>query len=136
MNKANNVLIGVLTSFDNISHNGEIRIVDTDSVVYISKKYSLINPIFFELVGELEFQFTFTEFANKNYFQTHLINNHEQKELKKKILVRFITKKKGESLIIKELVEQIGFVRDGTRALFEELQEEKGGETSEVLKHT
>ena len=43
MNKANNVLIGVLTSFDNISHTGEIRIVDTDSVVYISKKYSLIN---------------------------------------------------------------------------------------------
>ena len=87
MNKANNVLIGVLTSFDKISHTGEIRIVDTDSVVYISKKYSLINPIFFELVGELEFQFTFTEFANKNYFQTHLINNHEQKELKKKILI-------------------------------------------------
>ena len=125
MNKANNVLIGVLTSFDKISHTGEIRIVDTDGVVYISKKYSLINPIFFELVGELEFQFTFTEFANKNYFQTHLINNHEQKELKKKILIRFITKKKGESLIINELVEQIGFVRDGTRALFEELQEEK-----------
>ena len=45
--------------------------------------------------------------------------------MKKKILIRFITKKKGESLIIKELVEQIGFVRDGTGALFEELQEEK-----------
>ena len=125
MNKTNNTLVGVLTSFDKISNTGEIKIVDTDDVVFISENYSLINPIFFELVGELEFQFTFKTFANKNYFQTHLINNPEQKELKKKILTRFIAKKQGDILIIKELVDQIGFVRDGTRALFEELQEEK-----------
>ena len=125
MIKENNTQVGVLTSFDNISNTGEIKILDTDDKVYISEKYSLINLLFFELVGELEFQFTFTEFGNKNYFQTHLINSPDQKELKKEILKKFITKKKSDSLTIKELVEQIGFVRDGTRALFEQLQKEK-----------
>ena len=65
MNKSNNILVGVLSSFDAISQSGEIEIVDSDEVVHISKKYTLINPIFFELVGELEFQFTYIEFANK-----------------------------------------------------------------------
>ena len=125
MNKSNDVLIGVLSSFDTISHSGEIEIVDSGEVVYISKKYNLINPIFFELVGELEFQFTYIEFANKNYFKTHLINNLNQKDLKKAILTNFIARKQSNSVTIQELVEQIGLARDGTRALFEELQQEK-----------
>ena len=125
MNKSNNILVGVLSSFDAISQSGEIEIVDSDEIVHISKKYSLINPIFFELVGELEFQFTYTESANKFFFQTHLINNLDQKALKKKILINFIARKKNNSITIQELVDQIGLVRDGTRALFEELQKEK-----------
>ena len=125
MNKSNNILVGVLSSFDAISQSGEIEIVDSDEIVHISKKYTLINPIFFELVGELEFQFTYIESANKFFFQTHLINNLDQKDLKKKILINFITKKQSNSITIQELVEQVGLVRDGTRALFEELQKEK-----------
>ena len=125
MNKSNNILVGVLSSFDAISQSGEIEIVDSGEIVHISKKYSLINPIFFELVGELEFQFQSVRFANKNYFQTHLINNEEQKILKKKILSRYLEKKQTTLISIEELVDDIGFVRDGTRALFEELQEEK-----------
>ena len=100
MNKSNNILVGVLSSFDAISQSGEIEIVDSGEIVHISKKYSLINPIFFELVGELEFQFKSVRFANKNYFQTHLINNAEQKILKKKILSRYLEKKKTTSIFI------------------------------------
>ncbi len=125
MNKSNNIFVGVLSSFDNISQSGEISIVDSDEIVHISKKYNLINPIFFELVGELEFQFTYTEAENKYFFQTHLINNLDQKDLKKKILINFVARKQSNSINIQELVEQIGLVRDGTRTLFEELQEEK-----------
>ena len=125
MNKSNNIMVGVLSSFDTISQSGEIEIIDSGEVVHISKKYNLINPIFFELVGKLEFQFTYTEAANKYFFQTHLINNLDQKDLKKKILINFIARKQSNSITIQELVEQIGLVRDGTRTLFEELQEEK-----------
>ena len=125
MNKSNNILVGVLSSFDAISQSGEIEIVDSDEIVHISKKYTLINPIFFELVDELEFQFTYIESANKYFFQSNLINSLDQKSLKKKILINFIAKKKSNTITIQELVEQIGLVRDGTRVLFEELQKEK-----------
>ena len=37
MNKSNNILVGVLSSYDAISQSGEIEIVDSDEIVHISK---------------------------------------------------------------------------------------------------
>ena len=42
MNKSNNIL------YDLISQS-EIEITDSDEIVHICEKYTLINPIFFEL---------------------------------------------------------------------------------------
>ena len=124
MNNNSDFLKGFVRAFDTISHFGEILISDEEEVVYIEPSYSEVDPLFFSLIKKQEFLFNYKENAGNLYFVNHLLNTPQQLETKKSVLKNYIKHNDSDRLFIEDLVNKLGFERNGARVLFEDLKKE------------
>jgi len=124
MNNNGDFLKGFVKAFDTISNFGEILISDEEEVVYIEPSYSDVDPLFFSLIKKQEFLFNYKENAGNLYFVNHLLNTPQQIETKKSVLKNYIKHNASDRLFIEDLVNKLGFERNGARVLFEDLKKE------------
>ena len=124
MNNNGDFLKGFVKAFDTISNFGEILISDEEEVVYIEPSYSDVDPLFFSLIKKQEFLFNYKENAGNLYFVNHLLNTPQQIETKKSVLKNYIKHNDSDRLFIEDLVNKLGFERNGARVLFEDLKKE------------